>query len=73
MFGFIREVEEVTVHNQECALQMEFAQCHPDWTIHDWYEVIFSDHTKINRFQVDGYTWCWVRDDEFILQTHHVS
>ena len=52
---------------------MEFAQCHPDWTIHDWYEVIFSDHTKINRFQFDGYTWCWVRDDEFILQTHHVS
>ena len=48
MFGVIRDVEEVFVHGQECALQLEFAQCHQDWTIHDWYEVIFSDHTKIN-------------------------
>ena len=48
MFGVIRDIEEVVVHGQECALQLEFAQCHRDWTIRDWYEVIFSDHTKIN-------------------------
>jgi hypothetical protein len=28
--------------------KLEFAQCHQDWTIHDWYVMIFSDGTKIN-------------------------
>ena len=52
---------------------LELAQRHQDWTIHDWYRVFFSDETKINRFQCDGPAWCWVRDGESQLQTHHVS
>ena len=40
--------------NVRCML--EFAQRHQDWTIHDWYRVIFSDETKINGFQFDGRT-----------------
>ena len=32
-----------------------------------------GDETKINRFQSDGRTWCWVRDGESQLQARHVS
>ena len=36
--------------NVRCKL--EFAQCHQDWTFHDWYRENFSDEAKINRFSV---------------------
>ena len=52
---------------------MEFAQHHQDWTIHDWYRVLFSDETKINQLQFDACDWCWVRDEESQVQAHHVS
>jgi hypothetical protein len=29
--------------------------------------VVFSDETKINRFNVDGRSWCWVNDKENVL------
>jgi transposase-like protein len=35
-----------------------FATIHKDWTIEDWKRVVFSDETKINRFNVDGKSWC---------------
>ena len=38
----------LTTKNVRCRL--EFVQCHQDWTIHDWFRVIFSDETKIDRF-----------------------
>jgi hypothetical protein len=50
----------------------EFAQRHQNWTIHDWYTMIFSEETKINWFQCKGRTWCWVRDGESQVQAHHV-
>ena len=40
----------------------EFAKNHQDWTLNDWERVIFSDETKINRFNSDGRTWFWARD-----------
>ena len=49
------------------------AQCHQDWTIHYWYRAIFSDETKSDQFQSNGYAWCWVRDGESQLQAHHVG
>lgn len=42
--------------------RMEFAKKHKDWTIEDWKRVIFSDESKINRFNSDGRSWCWFRD-----------
>ena len=36
----------LTAKNVCCRL--EFAQRRQDWTIHDWYRVIFSDETKTN-------------------------
>ncbi|KAG1191811.1 hypothetical protein G6F70_009278 [Rhizopus microsporus] len=32
------------------------------WTIEDWRRAIWSDETKINRFNSDGRAWAWVRD-----------
>jgi transposase len=44
--------------------RLDFAKTHKDWTEEDWKRVIFSDETKINRFNADGKTWCWFRDGE---------
>ena len=33
----------------------------------------FSDETKINQFQSNGHTWCWVKDGESQFQAHHVG
>ncbi|KAG1324523.1 hypothetical protein G6F63_012551 [Rhizopus arrhizus] len=45
---------------------------HKDWTIDDWKRVIWSDETKINRFNSDGRTWTWIRSGES-LKSHHVK
>jgi hypothetical protein len=43
--------------------RLAFAKSHQHWTIQDWRKVIFSDETKINRFNSDGRKWTWCRDD----------
>ncbi|KAG1029711.1 hypothetical protein G6F43_014000 [Rhizopus delemar] len=45
---------------------------HRDWTIDDWKRVVWSDETKINRFNSDGRTWTWIRSGES-LKSHHVK
>ncbi len=42
--------------------RLEWAKEHKDWTVEDWNRVIFSDESKINRFNSDGRSWCWCRD-----------
>ncbi len=54
--------------------RLEFAKSHQDWTSDDWKRVIFSDETKINRFNSDGRTWYWSKDptilnDKSVQQT----
>jgi transposase len=46
--------------------RFRFAQMHKDWTVSDWERVVFSDETKICRFNSDGRSWCWVEDKENI-------
>jgi transposase len=46
------------------ALRLEFARKYKDWTVADWMRVLWSDETKILRFNSDGRSWCWVRDVE---------
>jgi len=43
-------------------MRLEFAKQHQQWTVEDWKRVVFSDETKINRFNSDGMNWCWFRD-----------
>ena len=33
-------------------------------------KVIFSDESKINRILSDGRSWCWKKQDEFLLPRH---
>ncbi len=42
--------------------RLEFANKHSDWTEDDWNRVIFSDESKINRFNSDGRSWCWFKN-----------
>lgn len=42
--------------------RLDFAKSHQDWTSDDWERVIYSDETKINRFNSDGRAWFWSRD-----------
>ncbi|KAG1167521.1 hypothetical protein G6F70_009398 [Rhizopus microsporus] len=44
------------------APELQFAKRYQHWTIEDWRRVIWSDETKINRFNSDGRAWAWVRD-----------
>ncbi|KAG0964061.1 hypothetical protein G6F57_022231 [Rhizopus arrhizus] len=45
---------------------------HKDWTVDDWKRVIWSNETKINRFNSDGCTWAWIRSGGS-LKSHHVK
>jgi transposase len=44
--------------------RLNFARKYKNWTIADWKRVIWSDETKINRFNSDGRAWYWKRDGE---------
>ena len=46
--------------------RLDFAKAHQDWTLDDWKRVIFSDETKINRFNSDGRTWFWSKDSSIL-------
>ena len=46
--------------------RLEFAKNYQDWTENDWNRVIFSDESKINRFNSDGRSWGWFRDTSML-------
>jgi transposase len=37
--------------------RLTFARKYQHWTEHDWFRVVFSDETKINRLGSDGRQW----------------
>jgi len=50
----------------------EFALASKDWIVADLGRVVWSDETKINRFCLDGMSWCWVKDGEE-LKEHQIK
>ncbi|KAG0972709.1 hypothetical protein G6F28_013873 [Rhizopus arrhizus] len=52
--------------------RLSWCMAHKDWTVDDWKRVVWSDETKINRFNSDGRTWTWIRSGES-LKSHHVK
>jgi hypothetical protein len=50
--------------------RLRFARRHEDRTIDDWKHIIFSDETKINKFDSDGRSWCWIGDGERVGPQH---
>ena len=53
--------------------RLDFAIAHQDWTLDDWKRVIWSDETKINRFQSDGRQWIWKGPGEGVLVDREVQ
>jgi len=49
---------------------LRFTQRYENWTINDWKCMIFSDETKINRFNSNGRSQCWIRNGESIRPQH---
>lgn len=41
------------------AARLRFAKIYKNWTVDDWKRVIWSDETKINRFNSDGVQYFW--------------
>jgi transposase len=46
------------------AYEKKAKPCHCHWTKADWRRVVWTDETKVNRFNSDGRTWAWIRDSE---------
>lgn len=52
--------------------RLKFCKEHKNWTVEDWKRVIWTDETKINRYQSDGKAYYWHRPNEK-LQKHQVK
>ena len=47
-----------------------FAHMYANWTVDDWKCVIFNDETKVNMFNSDGRSWCWITNGEHVQPQH---
>lgn len=52
--------------------RLKFCKKYKHWSVDDWKRVIWSDETRINRFQSDGKQYYWHRPHEK-LQKHQVK
>lgn len=66
------KVKKPALSKKNVRERLAFAKSHKDWTVEDWKTVIFSDETKINRFNSDGRSYTW-RKDGVSLQTKDVK
>ena len=49
--------------NKNIKLRKQFVETYKEWTTEDWERVIWSDETKINRFESDGRSWYWTSSE----------
>lgn len=70
--GAIEKPKKPMLSKKNVKKRLEWCKKHRDWTIDDWKRVVWSDETKINRFNSDGRVWAWIRDGEN-LQPRHVK
>jgi transposase len=62
--GAVPKVAKPMLTRQQIKNRLKFANTYKDYTLADWRQVIFTDESKINRFNSDGRTWAWVRSHE---------
>ncbi|GBP14801.1 Transposable element Tc1 transposase, partial [Eumeta japonica] len=62
----------MSVPGRNVKRRLHFCKTHKNWTVDDWKRVIWSDETKVNRYQSDGKEYYWHRPQERI-QKHHVK
>ncbi len=58
----LKSGEKPLLSQKNIKARLDFARSHQHWKTNDWERVVFSDETKINRFNSDGRTWFWSRD-----------
>jgi transposase len=68
--GAIEKKKKSMLTKANAKKRLEWCKMHLNWTIDDWKRVIWSDETKINRFNSDGRVWAWIRDGESIQPKH---
>jgi transposase len=59
--GSFEKEKRPAISAKNAKKRLQFAKKYRDWTVHDWRHVVFSDETKINRFNSDGRVWGWKR------------
>jgi transposase len=70
--GSIEKEKKPLLRDANVKKRLAWCKQHKDWTVDDWKRVIWTDETKINRFNSDGRQWAWIRAGEQ-LQNHHVK
>ncbi|KAG1536212.1 hypothetical protein G6F46_012567 [Rhizopus delemar] len=70
--GAIEKPKTALLSAKNICKRLSWCMAHKDWTIDDWKRVVWSEETKINRFNSDGRTWTWIRSGES-LKSHHVK
>lgn len=68
--GAMEKVKKPLLSKANVRKRLEWAKAHKDWTYDNWKRVVWSDKTKINRFNSDGRTWAWLRDGESLSVKH---
>lgn len=67
----IEKKEKPLLSKKNVKARLEFEKRYQSWTEDEWKQVIFSDETKINRFQTDGQSWTWKRTGESMQAKDH--
>ncbi|KAG1181460.1 hypothetical protein G6F35_015898 [Rhizopus arrhizus] len=70
--GAIEKPKKPLLSAKNIRKRLSWCMAHKDWTVDDWKRVIWSNETKINRFNSDGCTWAWIRSGGS-LKSHHVK
>lgn len=68
--GAIEKPDKTLLTTDHVKRRLAWCREHKDWTIDDWKRVVWTDETKINRFNSDGRQWVWIRANED-LQNYH--
>jgi transposase len=70
--GAIEKPKKTLLSAKNIKARLEWCRKYQDWTVDDWKRVVWTDETKINRFNSDGRQWAWIRSGEQ-LQNHQVK
>ena len=57
-----KKVKKPHLSAKNVKAHLEFSRIYQHWTMEDWSGIVFSDESKMNRFCLDGMTWCWTQN-----------
>lgn len=68
--GALPTIKQPEISDENAKDRLRWCKNKIDWTLEDWKRVIFTDEARINRFNSDGFIWCWKKDNEEIKPRH---